>query len=243
MKIQDIRRQRLREWLEGRSAPAKEKSYFSQLVSGTASFGERAARRIESDYGMALGYLDTERISASAESTNKAGNQGVIFGSPSESIDKIGKNDVREFDKNVVPGEMGQRQIPVISYVQAGLMTEVVDPFALGGGFELIATDLDLSGRAFALIIDGPSMEPEFREGDKVIIDPAVCPHPGDFVVAKNSVEEATFKKYRPRSTDAQGNMIFELVPLNDDFPTLNSERDHLIVIGVMMEHRKYRRR
>lgn len=138
---------------------------------------------------------------------------------------------------------VGYREIPVISYVQAGMMTEAVDPFSLGDGFETITTDLDLSGGAFGLIIKGPSMEPEFKEGDKVIIDPAIAPQPGDFVVAKNSHEEATFKKYRPRGTGAHGEMIFELVPLNDDFATLHSERDHLHIIGVMMEHRKYRRR
>jgi len=113
----------------------------------------------------------------------------------------------------------------------------------LGDGFETIATDLDLSAGAFGLIIKGPSMEPEFKEGDKVIIDPAVSPQPGDFVVAKNSHEEATFKKYRPRGTSERGEMVFELVPLNDDFAILHSERDHLHIIGVMVEHRKYRRR
>jgi SOS-response transcriptional repressor LexA len=127
--------------------------------------------------------------------------------------------------------------------VQAGMMTEVVDPFALGEGLELITTDLDLTGRAFGLIIEGNSMAPEFNEGDKIIIDPSLAPRPGDYVVAKNGHEEATFKKYRPRGTDDSGNLVFELVPLNDDYPTLNSQRDHMQVIGVMVEHRKYRRR
>lgn len=147
------------------------------------------------------------------------------------------------FDQNVIPAPTAVRRIPIISYVQAGMMTEAFDPYTMGDGFETITTDLDLSGSAFGLIIKGPSMEPEFRDGDKVIIDPAVFPQPGDFVVAKNTQEEATFKKYRPRGTDERGEMVFELVPLNDDFPTLHSERDHLHVIGVMVEHRKYRRR
>ena len=37
-------------------------------------------------------------------------------------------------------------------------------------------------------------MEPDFREGDAVVIDPEVIPLPGDFVVAKNGEEEALFK-------------------------------------------------
>ncbi|WP_347558540.1 hypothetical protein [Robbsia sp. KACC 23696] len=58
MEIQEFRRARLRKWLETHSAPQKEKSYFSQLASGSASFGERAARRIERAYGMGHLYLD-----------------------------------------------------------------------------------------------------------------------------------------------------------------------------------------
>ncbi|MEC3764993.1 hypothetical protein [Cupriavidus sp. SS-3] len=57
MDMQENRRRQLRLWLQGRTAPAKEKSYFSQLLNG-ASFGERAARRLERDYGMGEGFLD-----------------------------------------------------------------------------------------------------------------------------------------------------------------------------------------
>lgn len=38
--------------------PKEERSYLSQLMSGKAQFGERAARRIEKDYGMEEGALD-----------------------------------------------------------------------------------------------------------------------------------------------------------------------------------------
>lgn len=59
MDIKELRRERLRQWLETHSTPAAERSYFSQLVIGSAAFGERAARRIEKDYGMGTMYLDT----------------------------------------------------------------------------------------------------------------------------------------------------------------------------------------
>ena len=58
MKVSDIRRERLRDWFAGKPFPEREKSYISQLLSGTASFGEKAARRLERDYGMPDGYLD-----------------------------------------------------------------------------------------------------------------------------------------------------------------------------------------
>jgi hypothetical protein len=58
----NIRRVKLLEWVTKNGTPTNEKSYFSQLISGKASFGEKAARRIEEDYGMGLGFLDGENI-------------------------------------------------------------------------------------------------------------------------------------------------------------------------------------
>ena len=80
------------------------------------------------------------------------------------------------------PSAASRRQIPVIDYVRAGLWDAVADPYAPGGGMDDIATDLDLSPKAFALVVRGESMDPEVRDGDKIIIDPEVAPQPGDFV-------------------------------------------------------------
>lgn len=144
--------------------------------------------------------------------------------------------------QNVRAAEIGLRRIPLISSVQAGRMTEAIDPFPIGGAFDYLLTDLDLSEHAFALTVEGDSMLPDFHEGDRVIVDPAITPRPGDFVVAKNGKEEATFKKYRPRGVGANGEDVFELVPLNPDYATINSEREPAVIIGVMVEHRRYRK-
>ena len=144
---------------------------------------------------------------------------------------------------NVTPAPVGAHQVPVISYVQAGVWTGVTDPFQPNDAHDWLMTDLDLSEHAFALEIKGESMLPEYRPGDRVIIDPRIAPQPGDCVVAKNGEEEATFKKYRPRGIDQAGNMVFELVPLNDDYPTIRSDVTPVHIIGTMVEHRKYRRK
>jgi SOS-response transcriptional repressor LexA len=68
-------------------------------------------------------------------------------------------------------------------------------------------------------------------------------PRPGDFVVAKNSGQEAVFKQYRERGVDEAGHTLFELVPLNTFYPVLRSDVQHLNIVGTMIEHRKYRRR
>lgn len=134
-------------------------------------------------------------------------------------------------------------RIPVITYVQAGVWTETSEIRECDGNLAYITTDLDLGHRAFAIVIRGNSMEPEFTEGDLVLIDPDEPLHPGDFVVAKNGEEEATFKKYRPRGYGEDGQEIFELAPLNDDYPTMRSDRQHIQIIGTMVEHRRRRKR
>lgn len=144
---------------------------------------------------------------------------------------------------NVSPAPLGTRRIPLVSYVQAGHMTEAIDSYAVGDACEWLLTDLDLSGYAFALEIKGDSMLPEFKQGDRVIIDPQVEPNPGDYVVAKNGENEATFKKYRPRGINDRGEQVFELVPLNDDYPSMRSDLSHIHIIGTMVEHRRYRKR
>ena len=152
-------------------------------------------------------------------------------------------NSKTNFDENVSSSSVGRGKIPLIDYVRAGELAEIANPFPIGGAYDWLLTDLDLSDRAFALEIEGNSMEPEFKAGDRVIVDPSISPSPGDFVVAKNHDEKATFKKYRLRGIDETGKEVFELIPLNSDYPTLRSDEMPLRIIGTMMEHRKYRRR
>lgn len=149
----------------------------------------------------------------------------------------------RPFDENVRPATPSLRPIPVISSAQAGALRDMDTPYPPGAGYAYEYTDQQLSKWAFALDVEGVSMMPEFRPGDRIIIEPEIAPNPGDFVVARNGTDQATFKKYRPRGIDGSGNMVFELVPLNDDYATLRSDTEHLTVIGVMTEHRKKYRR
>lgn len=157
---------------------------------------------------------------------------------------EIGEGKKFVHDKsNVAPAQIGSKQIPLISYVRAGLWAGAVDPFQPNDAHEWLMTDLDISDGAFALEIKGDSMLPDFQPGDRVIIDPSVRPQPGDYVVAKNGEEEATFKKYRLRSINEQGVEVFELVPLNPDYPSIRSDEVPIKIVGTMVEVRKYRRR
>lgn len=144
---------------------------------------------------------------------------------------------------NISPAQIGHKQIPLISYVRAGLWAGAVDPFQPNDAHDWLVTDLDLSEGAFALEIKGDSMLPDFSPGDRVIIDPDIRPQPGDYVVAKNGDDEATFKKYRLRSINDQGDPVFELVPLNPDYPSIRSDQVPIHIVGTMVEVRKYRRK
>ncbi len=140
------------------------------------------------------------------------------------------------------PATQGNK-IPVISYVQAGQWTEIFDRLDTSG-YEYLMTDLDVSEQGFALEITGDSMEPDFKAGDFIIVDPKVQPLTGEFVVAINGDYEATFKKYRETGEiDSEGRNHFELIPLNPDYPRMYSNRTDIRIIGTMIEHRIYRRK
>ncbi|WAL81338.1 LexA family transcriptional regulator [Pandoraea sp. XJJ-1] len=140
---------------------------------------------------------------------------------------------------NVAEPELRQRRVPVISYVQAGAMAEAVDAYPIGGALRHVYATVECSDCTFALEVEGESMLPDFKEGDVIFVDPLVQPKPGQFVVAKNCEEKATFKKYRPRGVDENGNDVFELVPLNPDFATIYSDRQPMHIVGTVVEHRR----
>lgn len=154
----------------------------------------------------------------------------------------IKKDDLKNAKSNVAPAAIGERRIPLLNYVQAGDFADCGQNFTMED-VEYLLTDLNLSERAFALQIKGNSMLPEFKEGDRIIVDCEISPRPGDFVVAKNSDQEATFKKYRLLQIDSSGNEVFELTPLNEDYPSMRSDEHPVQIIGTMVEHRKYYRR
>lgn len=130
------------------------------------------------------------------------------------------------------------RRIPLVSFVQAGYPTETGDNCY----DEWIEVSDSTSREAYALRIKGPSMEPEFHEGEIVIVDPTISAKPGDFVVARvaNSPDnEATIKQYAVTGFDRNGLESFELRPLNPLFPTLSSKDHEIDLLGVVIECRR----
>jgi len=144
---------------------------------------------------------------------------------------------------NVSSADEGAVKVPVVAYSQAVLFAGDELPDLLDEELKYILSNGDHSGMAFALEIKGDSMAPTFREGDKILIDPAVVPGPGDHVVASEKGGEVTFRKYRVVGKNESGKEIFELIPLNDDYAAVRSDVTAVEVIGTMIEHRTYRKR
>lgn len=130
-------------------------------------------------------------------------------------------------------------KIPVYDYAQAALWKDTDSKIATPLGY----TFTDYIGSSpeaiFSVIVQGDSMLPDFKAGDVLIIDTSLPPKPGCYVLAQNSSNEAIFNKYRVISQDKSGKDIFELVPSNEDYPTMSSKTNQIRIIGIIVRHIK----
>ena len=117
-------------------------------------------------------------------------------------------------EPNVTPGPDIRGAVPLLSEVQSGNYKLHVDNFHPGdGGSELVTTSVPVNRYTFALRVTGDSMEPEFREGMVIIVEPEMEPQPGDYVIAKNGDDETTFKQLVKDAGE------WYLKPLNSRWP------------------------
>lgn len=92
------------------------------------------------------------------------------------------------------------RRLPVLGIASAGRLIENIQSVEVD---EYVMAPGPTGPKAFALRIDGISMEPRFREGDKIIIDPDLDWRSGDYVFAiKKSDDTGTFKQLRAENDD-----------------------------------------
>ena len=121
------------------------------------------------------------------------------------------------------------RQIPVISFIQAGGFIDTYDPFPPGFAEEYLTFDEPCGPNTFALVVEGESMMPEFPPGMKIIIDPSLQVENGDLVIVKNGDNQVTFKKL------SMDGLQVLLVPLNKQFPTRDMTGQDFKIIGVVI--------
>lgn len=142
---------------------------------------------------------------------------------------------VKAVDQGMVIKEVKLRMVPVVSWAAAGVaqdysdMTEQID--------EMIETECR-DENAFALIIEGDSMEPRFLAGDIVIFAPGSEARSGNFVAARlREGKGVLFKKFK--RTGPEGGLIL-LESLNPHYKSKEypTTAFHFIYPAVEMKAR-----
>lgn len=127
---------------------------------------------------------------------------------------------------------------PIINWVQAGEFTDIAengyDEWKPVEGYTF-GTDL------YWLRIKGDSMEPEYKEGDLILVHAGRQPVAGNFVIAQvEGQEQATFKRYKPCGLDDKTNKeYFQLIALNDFYAPIDSRVKRFTVTGVVVKHER----
>lgn len=131
------------------------------------------------------------------------------------------------------------RYVPLLNVVQAGEFCQYHDD-AISNEFRPIFGE-GYGDNVYWVVLDGDSMEPDFKSGELVLIDPDMQPNPADYVVAlKDGAKEVTFKKWRPRGFDeSTGEEYSQLIPSNENYPIIDSRFVPFTVCGVAIERKQ----
>lgn len=120
--------------------------------------------------------------------------------------------------------------VPVISWARAG---DAADYGDLGNHIEQTVPSDWPDPNAFALVIEGDSMEPEIQAGDISVISPRTEPRNGDLVVARFSEEAepahgVVFKRFT--RTGPEGTII-RLTSTNPNYGAIEMPRKKILWI------------
>lgn len=134
------------------------------------------------------------------------------------------------------------RRAPVLNYVQAGEFCEYHDE-AISDEFEPVIGDA--GDNVYWILLEGDSMEPDFKSGELVLIDPDMQPNPADYVIAlRKGEKKVTFKKWRPRGFDENtGEEYSQLIPSNENYPIIDSRFTPFSICGVAVQRNQVLRK
>jgi SOS-response transcriptional repressor LexA len=138
---------------------------------------------------------------------------------------------------NVTELDPQRIRVPLISWIQAGELSDVVDLFHPGEAVQWEDALKSKPGHhSYALLVEGDSMVSHtgahsFPPGTVLIVDPERGANAGDYVIAKDvQTQKATFKQL---TTDGAR---WYLKPLNAQYPTIEIDDPAMRVIGRVIE-------
>ncbi|NOG86068.1 MAG: helix-turn-helix domain-containing protein [Planctomycetes bacterium] len=133
---------------------------------------------------------------------------------------------------SIEPAHMDEvKSVPVISWTQAGNWQEICDTSQEDDYEEYVKTD---TKGTFALRVRGDSMEPEFHDGDIIVINPFLKQEHNDYIVVCNEEGEATFKQLKKYGKTRV------LHPLNPKYDDIELSKDiEYLIVGVVSEKKK----
>lgn len=205
----------------------KSDAYVSKLLGKKSSFGEKAARYIEEKCGKPHGWLDQPHSPLTYDTPE------INFLVASESIAALPVTKPRVQPATFITPPTGGSLLPVITWEHIGML-------------ELDNTDPRLKSCAHApaegasggktkwIIMNDESGGDRFPQGArlKVELDRTIAPaKPGKFVVVKDRKGSYAVRRFIQVSGDH-----FRAVAANDAYATLDSERDGLTVVGVVVQ-------
>tara|TARA_R110002020_G_scaffold277225_1_gene492480 strand:- start:2580 stop:3257 length:678 start_codon:yes stop_codon:yes gene_type:complete len=131
------------------------------------------------------------------------------------------------------------RYVPLLNFVQAGEFCEYHDD-AISNEFRPIFGE-GYGENVYWVALEGDSMEPDFKSGELVLIDPDIQPNPADYVIAlKAGEKKVTFKMWRPRGFDEKtGEEYSQLIPSNENYPIIDSRFTPFTICGVAVERKQ----
>ena len=170
-----------------------------------------------------------------------AGEVAKIYGC---TIDELMRGEKKEPERMVeyVPSDRSKKfiRVPVLGRIPAGIPIEAIEDVEDWEDFPISDT---IQGRQyFGLKVKGDSMEPEYRDGDTIIVQQQETCNSGDDCAVMVNGDDATFKRVRLHEDG------LTLQPLNTKYdPRFFTAKEvqslPVRILGVVVEIRRKVRR
>lgn len=131
--------------------------------------------------------------------------------------------------------KVDSQEIPLIDWVLANRIQEVEDPLPQGLSYETVIITNKGGSMLLALKVNTDCMEPEFVDGDVIVIDPSVNPANGNYVVVQdNELNEAILRQLKRK-----GPSVF-LLAINPPHQIEFNNKRHKILGKVIKKLKDY---